>query len=346
MERGVPEGSCTLSRVPNGMCTAPAQGASAILANAVPPQGVYNHQGVPEVSGPPPVYNHQGVPASQSQSHLANIMLHRTHDGQYILYSKHPSSERKSWPTETNVWCWHCCAPFETQPIPIPSAYDQVRNIYAVYGIFCSFSCAAKFLEVNRFADAPYQRRLLARMAREVFDNREPIKNAPDRWRRVEFGGDLSIDDFRSHHQTCRTYIRMPPFVMQAVMIEEHLLEPPQDAHLQSSIRDVSMQDVQNIDGHENRGQYEEYLQRQQIVIDKTTPQKKPPQRKIELPPRKPTTRKAKPLGTPGSLRPSSSGRKQIADAGTFNVGSEGAGAPTSRTKGTLLGYVKYPNPK
>lgn len=254
-------------------------------------------------------------PVSQTGAHLANIMLHRTHDGQYILYSKHPSTEKQSWPERTAKWCWHCCAPFEAQPVPIPTAYDKVRNIYAVYGNFCSFSCAAKFLEVTKLADAPYQRRLLARMAREVFENTRPIKNAPDRWRRVEFGGDLTLEEFRSCNQKCRTYMRMPPFVMQSLMIEEHLMEPPKDAYLQSSVRDVSMQDVHHADGSEARGQYGDFLKERDIVIQKPDPDDKPQQRKIETSQRRP--------------------RKPRAAAAT--------GEPSTRvsTRGTLFGYIK-----
>jgi formamidopyrimidine-DNA glycosylase len=54
---GVPNGMCTPpAGVPNGMCTPPAGVPNEVCTalDAVPPQGVYNHQGVPDVSGPPP----------------------------------------------------------------------------------------------------------------------------------------------------------------------------------------------------------------------------------------------------------------------------------------------------
>jgi len=148
----------------------------------------------------------------------------------YIYFSKFDECGREernlSWPKKTNIWCFHCCHPFQGVPIPIPCHYCPTREQYTVTGTYCSFACAAAWLRERNFPDATYQRSLLSRMARRIFGFIGPIQVAPPVSRLYVFGGDMSIDEFRDFtgkQNAKQCFLRSPPLVLNLKVLEEHL---------------------------------------------------------------------------------------------------------------------------
>jgi MYM-type Zinc finger with FCS sequence motif len=109
------------------------------------------------------------------------------------------------WPESTDISCWYCVHPFEGSPISLPTKYDDKRRVFYVFGVFCTWGCAKKFNmerdSVTRTNCATLlsllRHRLLA--GSKSLDHRKySIVTAPHRNRLRCFGGDLTIDQFRS----------------------------------------------------------------------------------------------------------------------------------------------------
>lgn len=74
-----------------------------------------------------------------------------------------------------------------------------IKSYYITDGHFCSLNCMAKFIN-KKSGDPLYKKSkmLLHKMKRELFDNVSDIIPAPD-WRELkEYGGKMTIDEFRN----------------------------------------------------------------------------------------------------------------------------------------------------
>jgi hypothetical protein len=74
-----------------------------------------------------------------------------------------------------------------------------IQSYYITDGHFCSLNCMIKFIS-EKSTDPLYKKSkmLLHKMKRELFDNISDIIPAPD-WRELkEYGGKMTIDEFRS----------------------------------------------------------------------------------------------------------------------------------------------------
>ena len=76
------------------------------------------------------------------------------------------------WPTSTNLLCYNCCNPFEGVPVPIPTLYDDKRNIYFCHGNFCSWQCS-KAYNINEMPKAGQGNRNMniALLAKQMWSN-------------------------------------------------------------------------------------------------------------------------------------------------------------------------------
>lgn len=92
--------------------------------------------------------------------------------------------------------CWYDGHPFDWFPVPVPTAYDEVRKSYRVFGKFCCFQCAKAWQINNPSFNTPISRCWLAVMAKELFRYKQPtIEPAPEKW--VLLSNKISIEDFR-----------------------------------------------------------------------------------------------------------------------------------------------------
>lgn len=125
----------------------------------------------------------------------------------------------------TDLWCWHCCHPFDTCVVPIPRTYDTRDRLYVVYGCFCSLACAKAFVLAHAAFDQTSQLVLLERMGHEVFGIDHVVTPAPDRTLLDVFGGPYSLARFRSIGTAARARLVAPPFVSSYMCAEERELE-------------------------------------------------------------------------------------------------------------------------
>ena len=107
------------------------------------------------------------------------------------------TSNQTTLPTSTKIWCWWCCHPFNNEPCYLPTVHDEYRKRFVVVGNFCSWSCVKSYnidigdMSVNK--RNYIIRYILSKMGQKTAD----IKPAPPRTMLKQFGGNLSIEEFR-----------------------------------------------------------------------------------------------------------------------------------------------------
>ena len=123
-------------------------------------------------------------------------------------------TEKIEWPPENwkECRCWHCVDRFsESGPVPLVHDVHSETNIYSVYGIFCSFSCAKAYLLDQLQFSHGNKFLMLDEFAETVYGIKDPILPAPPRQRLKIFGGDLTYEEF--HSDRAVHVIMSPPMI-------------------------------------------------------------------------------------------------------------------------------------
>ena len=98
------------------------------------------------------------------------------------------------------MWCWWCCHTFEGVPLSMPYKHDERRNKFYTSGNFCSWSCMKTYV-IDKYGcnRGGLICGNMVMMRRKLFDKIGQIKKAPRRQRLIEFGGDMTIEQFREN---------------------------------------------------------------------------------------------------------------------------------------------------
>ena len=100
------------------------------------------------------------------------------------------------------MWCWWCCHPFEGTPLNMPLSYDDRRNSFRTIGNFCSWSCMKTYaLDKYGCGKGSMITSNMVMMRRRIYGKKalDGVKPAPWRYRLKVFGGDMTIEEFRSN---------------------------------------------------------------------------------------------------------------------------------------------------
>lgn len=98
------------------------------------------------------------------------------------------------------MWCWWCCHDFEGTALEMPKKYDERRRKFYTCGRFCSWSCMKAFA-IDNYGDN-FGGRICGNiicMRKQMFGLVGPVRMAPKRYELVNFGGTMTIDEFRKH---------------------------------------------------------------------------------------------------------------------------------------------------
>jgi hypothetical protein len=96
------------------------------------------------------------------------------------------------------VWCWWCCHEVPGEPLKLPYKYDPMRDRFETMGQFCSWGCMKSFnLDKNGVNNGGIIGGNIVVMRKKLYNVVGPIVCAPSRFRLQEFGGDMSIEEFR-----------------------------------------------------------------------------------------------------------------------------------------------------
>jgi hypothetical protein len=113
------------------------------------------------------------------------------------VLSKFIDGTKEEWPEKTDIYCWWCCHSFDNSPIPCPVEYDEIRDRYKVNGVFCSWSCAAAY-SIKEYSSLA----LIYQLKNELSGYSENIVVAPPRYCLKNFGGYMTIKDYRALDKT------------------------------------------------------------------------------------------------------------------------------------------------
>jgi len=139
-----------------------------------------------------------------------------------LMVQYQESSRRSEWPKNTKIHCFWCCHPFEGIPWAIPIKY--INNVFHVDGNFCSPECAAAYNFEQKDFNMWERYMLLNLLYNKVHHPMyQKLKLAPPRRMLLEYGGNMTINDFRKY---CQNYskdyvINFPPMVSVPTIGEE-----------------------------------------------------------------------------------------------------------------------------
>jgi hypothetical protein len=98
------------------------------------------------------------------------------------------------------MWCWWCCHPFEGEILKLPYKYDELRNKFHTCGGFCSWSCMKRYaIDKYGITRGGIICSNIIIMRKKLYNKLGSIKMAPLREQLDVFGGDLTIEEFRSN---------------------------------------------------------------------------------------------------------------------------------------------------
>lgn len=128
------------------------------------------------------------------------------------------------WPETTSCYCWHCCHPFDTKPVPLPVKHDSRLDVFQVTGVFCSWACMYAYAKNN------YLQSMVIMLFRKRCTGKiGGLIPAPPRMTLKIFGGHLGIDEFRKTSEDGIAYTLLPPkMILQSHILHEHMI---QDKH-------------------------------------------------------------------------------------------------------------------
>jgi len=105
------------------------------------------------------------------------------------------------WPLRSSSCCFHCVEKFETPPRFIPICRSSNSTNYRLFGNFCSWACAFRYILDNPTrigGNAQMCAVWLCDLARTMGE-KKPIIPAPPQLALRKFGGPLSIEQFKTY---------------------------------------------------------------------------------------------------------------------------------------------------
>lgn len=131
--------------------------------------------------------------------------------------------------------CWHCGYNLSQEydekntdndldlflrTVYIPEYYDEMRNFFIITGFACSLPCAKAYIDEHETYNSANKRVYLNLLARKFYKYMEPILPAPPREILRRWGGNVSIEDFRSKFKNIKMTSRSPPCVVRGMLLE------------------------------------------------------------------------------------------------------------------------------
>ena len=112
------------------------------------------------------------------------------------------------------MWCWWCCHPFNGKELHLPYEFDDKRDRFTTTGNFCSWNCMKTYAIDNfRTGKGGIVLTNITLMRKRIHGGKNMSTiAAPHRLALKEFGGTMTIDEFRDASKSVDTvpYVRMP----------------------------------------------------------------------------------------------------------------------------------------
>lgn len=131
----------------------------------------------------------------QNTEYRGNMIVERKYNEIFINY--------------TDLHCWWCSHKFDSYNVSIPLNHNSNTDIFKVYGVFCSFSCASTYLKHKPLFERSDSLCLLKYLYIRL-TGKKYIKDAPSNYLLDIFGGPLTIEEFRKESQTLYKILEYP----------------------------------------------------------------------------------------------------------------------------------------
>jgi hypothetical protein len=129
-------------------------------------------------------------------------------------------TKNDEWPTSTSIACFWCCHKFDNPPVGLPCKYYKSR--FYVMGCFCSLECASAY-NIMQLKDSHIEERnnLLNYLSNRL-GYTSIIKTSPPREMLQMFGGNMSIEEFRTSNTLEKSiHVNFPPMTVLISQFEE-----------------------------------------------------------------------------------------------------------------------------
>ena len=103
-----------------------------------------------------------------------------------------------------NIRCYYCHHTFDDKPFYIPLKYSENLDRYKLFGNFCSPNCAKSYCLNNKILENKIH--LLCKFYKELFGPSFKFSPAPCFLKLKEYGGNLTIEEFRKFSYTNKDY--------------------------------------------------------------------------------------------------------------------------------------------
>ena len=127
------------------------------------------------------------------------------------MYNTLHEFSKDTFPKSMNIKCFHCCNNFTTQPLPLPFIYE--KNKFHVKYIFCSWPCMKTYVSESNLSNKNYVFSLIQQFHKTIHGTPKKIDFAPPRISLIDFGGHLTIEEFRKDNQAEYKQIEFPLIV-------------------------------------------------------------------------------------------------------------------------------------
>lgn len=109
------------------------------------------------------------------------------------------------------VLCWWCCHEILDKEFHLPYKYEEERRKFHTRGHFCSWSCAkAHALDTYGLTIGGQMSELLTLMKKHSTGKLDGILKAPNKYLLKEFGGTMTIEEFRNVTKSNYPVVLMP----------------------------------------------------------------------------------------------------------------------------------------
>jgi hypothetical protein len=145
------------------------------------------------------------------------------------------------------MWCWWCCHECPGEPLCLPYKHDPLRNKFYTMGNFCSWGCMKAYNMTYNRVRAGIIACNMVLMYKHMYGHVDPIRCAPNRYALKEFGGKMSIEEFRSAVSS-RVLVHMPDQVhVSHEVVTKNEIKSTQDCDTRvSKIQEISFSTTNN----------------------------------------------------------------------------------------------------
>ena len=127
--------------------------------------------------------------------------------------------KKEDYPKKTNILCYHCCYKFKSQPISLPFLYENGK-FYVKY-VFCSWECMKAYNSEMNSTNSSYIYSLIQLLYKQIESKVASINFAPPKCLLKDFGGHMTIDEFRKDNKSVHYNIIEYPIEIRNPKVEK-----------------------------------------------------------------------------------------------------------------------------